>query len=328
MKNNFEELIEITRTIKKILDAIKELEIGNQLGTEEYAKISEALKLAIFIENEIYSKMDIEQIEKFIKKSKYFGNGDLTDIEFVIDEYDNYDDIFMIHRRIFNHLLGERNKKIDYMKEPVEEYDPEYDVDKATGTFKFGNRTIYIFNRENVFKRVQILSNVSINIEFLNQLQEETNVQKKYKVEFTEIKYDLLFINNILTDEFLTNGFVIDEFLLERKNGYDLTSISKELLLYFIDYCSNNLFDKVLEYLREYNDEDFKCQNAKEIKKYFILNCLYLKTCMNEINDKDELLGSLILLDGDYEKKLVYSKLEKLISSSCYECNNKIKIME
>lgn len=304
MEKTWKEIDTITKKIYDCYLEMKELEINELKNNSDYINHLYCLKSMFKIESELYNKLNISDLENIIIKMTNNNMHNKTNIDTAVNYYlnDKLDfDIRQInfyelrkYNKIMNEYYTRKNFNDSYLYNCVQGENVEYDQ-----TFELNNRTIYVFDRIGSFEKIKDSALAQIDLNYIDIISEFADQ------EYTEIKYNLLFVNPNLYEYYFNN----------KKNKFN-NKLSNELYEYFLNYFSNIFSSDIIDTVLDYEDEDLK---DEENLIYFFLELIFLKTTAQILSDdeKQEYIDMLT--------KEIYEKNPNVIYNIMLNINNEEK---
>ena len=302
-EDKFEELITLSNKILKIYDKLYNLEIDKKKNSIEYKKYISYLNLLIELEDEIYIKLNNEDINTYINLIKESNiNLSLSDFSVIID---SKNETYLL-KRILNRL------KLEYKSRLINKFQKNNDINNANQLLL--NQFIY----EDILNAFLFETNISIS---------KTNIED-YKNALNMIKYIVAFLNKPIENKIKSNFLIYNKCFLNSKlvaNLYymDENDYKKIIQRHYIEYIHPEIkkIGKIDIYNSSYSYEEYKGILQRNLLKAYLLldreNFLLKKKIYDKImeNNIDENILNyqnphVIMLDS--ERIEIYGSSKRL----------------
>ena len=271
MEKVWKQIDEITKQIYKCYLSMEQLEINGLRNSNEFECCISCLKYMFEKENSLYNKLSILDIEYFITEMQKYDLHVPTTIDTAANYYlqqkldFDFDKIRFFELRKYNKLLEQYNSRKNFNEKYINIFNKKECVDAKTKKFFIEEKCIRVFDRVGSFEKIKQLAIAQINLNYIELIRQYTDG------DYTEIKYNLLFVNPIIHDYYFNNKKIVFN-----------DKVSTELYDYFLNYFSDIYSDDIITELLEYVDEDLKdVQNMIQ----FFLELLFLKTVSPTLNE-------------------------------------------
>ena len=273
-KENLKIIMNISYSLLDNFIKLRNLEANGGKDSEEFISIINCIKASLSLEDSLYSKIDIKQIDSYLNELNHLDNVYEIDSEINVSKTMIFDDL--VKRRVTDRLLDikYRNNKSD---------------------FDYGNICY------------EIKKDIILNI-YLNDYKFQTIFK-----ELLNFKYNLGFLYKEIESDFLENNFSINpELYLTSYLIGDLYEMPREIVDNFKYSFGVNILEKEIDFIlsqSSYNLRD-KDNYAKSIISQILIRASLLFTDENVSQEMKEHIGKFININSSLNGD---NTLEKLI---------------